>query len=54
MPPSEWQLPWLRINLLARELLTVSPASKEWAEVMRELKRCAELRRAMINAGQFK
>ena len=53
MSPAPWQLPWLRINRLARELLKISPASKGWAEVKRELKRCAELRWAVIESGWF-
>ena len=45
-----WQLPWLRLHLAARELLTVSPADPDWPEVKRELVRCAELRRAAKSA----
>jgi hypothetical protein len=35
----------------ARELLKTSPAEPEWPDVKRELVRCAELRRAMLQAG---
>jgi hypothetical protein len=48
-----WQLPWLRLHLLARELLAVPASAPEWPEVKRELVRCAELRRALIQAGWF-
>ena len=49
MPSAPWHLPWLRLHLVARELLKESPASPDWPEV----KRCADLRRAMIEAGWF-
>ena len=52
MPPAAWQLPWLRLHLVVRELLA-TPAHGEMATVKRELERCAELRRAMIQAGWF-
>ena len=48
--PAMSSAPWqLRIHVLARELLEyrLTPA------VTRELARCAELRWAMISAGQF-
>jgi hypothetical protein len=41
------------LHVIARALLAVSPAVPEWPEVKRELERCAELRRAMIQAGWF-
>jgi hypothetical protein len=48
-----WQLRWLRLHLGARELMAVSLAMPEWPEVKRKLDRCAEPRRAMIQAGWF-
>jgi hypothetical protein len=53
MSSAPWQLPWLRLYLLTRELLKVSPASADWPEAKTELMRCAELRRAVIRAGWF-
>ena len=49
MPVEPWHLPWLRVYLLARELvkLRVTPETK------RALDRLAELRRQMIDAGWF-
>ena len=47
------QLPWLRLHLLARHLLTVPVSSPDWPEVEAELVRCAELRRILIAAGWF-
>jgi hypothetical protein len=52
MPPAAWQLPWLRVHLVARELLA-TPTNGEMAAVKRELERCADLRREMIRAGWF-
>jgi hypothetical protein len=52
MPPVAWQLPWLRLHLVVRALLA-TPTNREMAEVKADLKRCAELRRAMIQAGWF-
>jgi hypothetical protein len=53
MPPVRaWQLPWLRLNLLIREVL-VTQWGRDWSIVKRELARCVELRRAMIQAGWF-
>ena len=49
MAPESWQLPWLRIHLLARELVRLQLTP----EVKRELERCAEVRWALINAGWF-
>jgi hypothetical protein len=53
MTSAPWQLPWLRLHLLTRELLAVPVSSPDWAEVKRELVRCAELRRALGRAGWF-
>jgi len=47
-----WQLPWLRLHLLTRALLA-TPAGGDWPIVKRELLRCAELRRAIMQAGWF-
>ena len=49
MPSAPWQLPWLRIHLLARELLEF----RLTPEITRELTRCAEVRRALIDVGWF-
>jgi hypothetical protein len=51
-PDGAWQLPWLRLHLFMRDVLAV-PWGKDWPIVKRELARCAELRRAMIQAGWF-
>ena len=53
MPATSWRLPRLRLHLATRELLKTSPASPDWPEVKRELVRCSELRRAIIDAGWF-
>ena len=45
-----WQLPWLRRHLFIRNVIT-TPWGKDWPIVKRELARCAELRRAMTQAG---
>jgi hypothetical protein len=50
--PSRWQLPCLRLHLFMRDMLA-TPWGKDWPIVKRELVRCAELRRAMIQAGRF-
>jgi hypothetical protein len=47
-----WQLPWLRLHLFMRDVLA-TPWGKDWLIVKRELARCAELRRTMIQAGWF-
>jgi hypothetical protein len=47
-----WQLPWLRLHLLMRDVLA-TPWGKDWPIEKRELARCAELRQAMIRAGWF-
>jgi hypothetical protein len=53
LPPDHaWQLPWLRLHLFMRDVLAV-PWGKDWPIVKRELARCAELRRAMMQAGWF-
>ncbi|HEV8143211.1 MAG TPA: hypothetical protein VGQ77_10150 [Methylomirabilota bacterium] len=49
-PDRAWQLPWLRLPLFMRNVLAV-PWGKDWPIVKRELARCAELRRAMIQRG---
>jgi hypothetical protein len=46
-----WQLPWLRLHFFMRDVLATPWAS--WPIVKLELARCAELRRAMIQAGWF-
>jgi hypothetical protein len=46
-----WQ-PRLRLHLFMRDPLAV-PWGKDWPIVKRELARCAESRRAMIQAGWF-
>jgi len=51
-PDRARQLPWLRLHLFMRDVLAV-PWGKDWPIVMRELARCAGLRRAMIQAGWF-
>jgi hypothetical protein len=51
-PDPAWQFPWLRLHLVMRDVLAV-PWGKDWPIVKRELARCAELRRAMIQAGWF-
>ena len=51
-PDRAWQLPWLRLHLVMRDVLA-TPWGKDWPIVKRELARCAELRRAMIQAGWF-
>jgi hypothetical protein len=51
-PDRAWQLPWLRVNLLIRDVLAI-PWGKDWPTMKRELARCVELRRAMIQAGWF-
>lgn len=48
-----WQLPWLRLHVIARELLGVPTHSAAWPHAVRELMRCATLRRALIDAGWF-
>lgn len=45
--------PGSALHLATRELLKTSPASPDWPEVKRELRRCAELRRQIIAAGWF-
>jgi hypothetical protein len=52
MPPDAWQLPRLRLYLVVRALLA-TPSHGEWPIIRRELDRCAELRRAIIEAGSF-
>jgi hypothetical protein len=49
-PDRAWQLPWLRLHLFMRDVLA-TPWGKDWPIVKRELARCAELRRAMTQAG---
>ena len=48
-----WQLPWLRLHLFMRDALAVRWGREEWLVVIPELARCAEWRRAMIQAGWF-
>ena len=55
---TEWEavfakLPWLRLHLLARHLLTIPVRSPDWPEIEAELVPCAELRRILIAAGWF-
>jgi hypothetical protein len=45
-----WQLPWLRVN---DSRCSGDAVGKDWPIVRRKLARCAELRRAMIQAGWF-
>ena len=51
-PDPAWQFPWLRLNLLMRNLLA-TPCGKDWPILKREMVRCVELRRAMIRVGWF-
>jgi hypothetical protein len=51
-PDPAWQFPWLRLHVVMRDLLTTA-WGKNWPIVKRELARCAELRRAMMQAGWF-
>jgi hypothetical protein len=53
LPPGRsWQLPRVRMHLVMRDLLTM-PWRGNGAAIKRELERCVELRRAMIQAGWF-
>jgi hypothetical protein len=53
LPPDRaWPLPWLRLHLFMRDDLAV-PWGKDGPTGKRELARCAELRRVMIQAGWF-
>ena len=47
--PAPWHLPWVRVYLLARQLL----ALRVTPETKRELERLAELRRELMRAGWF-
>jgi hypothetical protein len=49
-PDRAVQLPWLRLHLFVRDVLAV-PWGKNWPIVKREMVRCVELRRAMIQVG---
>jgi hypothetical protein len=51
-PDPAWQFPWLRLHGVMRDLLTTA-WGKNWPIVKRELTRCAELRRAMMQPGWF-
>jgi hypothetical protein len=48
-----WQLPWLRLHLTARELLSIPASSYAWPAAKRALAQCVELRRRMIETGTF-
>jgi hypothetical protein len=50
-PDRAWQLPWLRLHLLMRDVLA-TPWGKDWP-IVKRVARCAELRRAMMQAGSF-
>jgi len=47
------RLPRLRVHVYARELLTIPASSPDWPEVKAALVRCAQLRRALVNAARF-
>jgi len=48
-----WQLPWLRLHLTARDLLSIPASSYAWPAAKRALAQCVELRRRMIETGTF-
>ena len=48
-----WQLPWLRLHLTARDLLSVPASSYAWPAAKRALVQCVELRRRIIETGTF-
>lgn len=54
MRGAPWQLPWLATaSIRARAARTVPASSAYWPEVKETLVRCAELRRALMQAEWF-
>ena len=57
-PPSRisdltWQLPWLSLQLTARNLRLIPTTSYAWPAAKRALEQCAELERRMLQTGWF-
>ena len=50
---TSWYLPWLRLQLTARELRTIPTGSYAWPAAKRALEQCAELERQMMRTGWF-
>ena len=48
-----WHLPWLRLQLTARNLRTIPTGSYAWPAAKRALEECAALERRMIETGWF-
>ena len=48
-----WQLPWLSLQLTARDLRLIPTTSYAWPAAQRALEQCAELERRMVQTGWF-
>ena len=51
-PDRARQLPWLRLHLFVRDVIA-TPWGKDWPLAKAELRRCAKVRRKLIEAGWF-
>ena len=50
-PDRSWLLPWVRLHLVARELLDVPTSSTDWPEAKAALVELAKLARTLRAAG---
>jgi hypothetical protein len=53
MSDLSWHLPWLSLQLTARDLRTIPTSSYAWVAAQRALEQCAELEQRMIQGGWF-
>ena len=48
-----WQLPWLSLQLTARDLRMIPPTSYAWPAAKRALEQCAQLEQRLLETGSF-